>query len=105
VEAGGGRHGMKYWFLIIMVIGFIGFFLGDRKQDRQPPVSIYITRTDHIRRYDGKEMWVLEYTINGELQNGIFTSQRAMTDYWEYLHTIGTVYQRKEKAGEGSMET
>jgi hypothetical protein len=62
-----------------------------------PKPSIYITRTDHIRTLDGGELWVLEYTINGELQAPAFNSQKAMTEYRAYLDTIGGVYYREEK--------
>jgi hypothetical protein len=62
-----------------------------------PKPSIYITRTDHLRTLDGGELWVLEYTVNGELQAPAFSSQKAMTEYRAYLDTIGTVYRKEEE--------
>jgi hypothetical protein len=65
----------------------------------EPERNIYVTRTDHILNMEGKEVWILEYTVNGEIQGTLFNSQKAMTEYREYLDTIGTVYQR-DPAGE-----
>jgi hypothetical protein len=57
--------------------------------------DIYITRTDSYRTIEGNIIWVLEYTVNGVVQNPGFNSQKAMTEYVEYLDTIGKVYQRE----------
>jgi hypothetical protein len=40
---------------------------------------------------------VLEYTINGVVQSPGFNSQKAMTEFREYLDTIGRVYRREEE--------
>jgi hypothetical protein len=61
--------------------------------DQKP--SFYITRTDTYRTIEGKEMWLMEYTIDGILQGTMFNSREAMTEYREYLETIGRVYQRE----------
>jgi hypothetical protein len=57
--------------------------------------NIYITRTDHILTFDGGEAWLLEYTVNGEIQSAMFDSREAMTEYREYLDTIGRVYRKE----------
>jgi hypothetical protein len=62
-----------------------------------PEPNIYITRTDRIRTMDGDELHIMEYAIDGKIQSAVFNSQEAMTRYWEYLHTIGKVYQREEE--------
>jgi hypothetical protein len=62
------------------------------ESDTKP--SIYITRTDSYRTIEGDILWILEYTIDGKVQNPGFNSQKAMTEYREYLDTIGRVYQR-----------
>jgi hypothetical protein len=64
---------------------------------REPELSVYITRTGRIHTIEGKEMWVLEYTVNGELHAPAFDSREAMAEYREYLDTIGRVYQKEEK--------
>jgi hypothetical protein len=56
--------------------------------------SIYITRTDHVRTLEGETVWILEYTVDGRFEAPAFTSQEAMTEYREYLDTIGMVYRR-----------
>jgi hypothetical protein len=61
--------------------------------DQKP--SVYITRTDAYRTIEGKDMWLMEYTVDGILQGTMFNSQEAMTEYREYLETIGRVYQRE----------
>jgi hypothetical protein len=60
-----------------------------------PRPDIYVTRTDSYRTIEGDIIWVLEYTINGVVQNPGFNSQKAMTEFREYLDTIGRVYQRE----------
>jgi hypothetical protein len=62
-----------------------------------PKPDIYITRTDSYRTIEGDVVWVLEYTVNGEVQNPGFNSREAMTEFREYLDTIGRVYQREEE--------
>jgi hypothetical protein len=60
-----------------------------------PKPSICVTRTERVRTFEGTDVWILEYAVNGELQATMFNSQKAMTKYWEYLHTIGNVYQHE----------
>jgi hypothetical protein len=60
-----------------------------------PKPKIYITRTESYRTIEGGAIWILEYTVNGAVQNAGFNSQRAMTEFREYLDTLGTVYQRE----------
>jgi hypothetical protein len=55
--------------------------------------DIYITRTDRYRTIEGRELWVLEYTINGELQAPAFNSREAMAEYRDFLATIGKLYE------------
>jgi hypothetical protein len=59
--------------------------------------DIYITRTESYRTVEGDILWVLEYTIDGVVQSPGFNSQKAMTEFREYLDTIGKVYQREEE--------
>jgi PBP1b-binding outer membrane lipoprotein LpoB len=65
--------------------------------DKTPKPEIYITRTDSYRNIEGDVIWVLEYTIDGIVQNPGFNSQKAMTEFREYLDTIGKVYQREDE--------
>jgi hypothetical protein len=60
-----------------------------------PKPDIYITRTDSYRAINGNIIWILEYTVNGIVQNPGFNSLEAMTEYREYLDTLGNVYQRE----------
>jgi hypothetical protein len=62
-----------------------------------PKPDIYITRTGSYRTIEGDIIWVLEYTVNGEVQNPGFDSREAMIEFREYLDTIGKVYQREEE--------
>jgi hypothetical protein len=54
-------------------------------------------RTDHIRTFEGKEVWILEYTVNGTFQTPVFDSLEAAAEYQEYLDTIGKVYRKENK--------
>jgi hypothetical protein len=58
-----------------------------------PKPDIYITRTEHILTFEGKDAWILDYTVNGAIQTAVFDSQKAMTEFREYLDTIGKVYR------------
>jgi hypothetical protein len=69
----------------------------DKTLEAPTKPSIYITRTDSYRTLEGDILWVLEYTINGEVYAPMFNSLKAMTEYREYLDTIGKVYQREEQ--------
>jgi PBP1b-binding outer membrane lipoprotein LpoB len=60
-----------------------------------PKPDIYITRTDSYRTIEGDVIWMLEYTVNGIVQNPGFNSLKAMTEFREYLDTLGTVYQKE----------
>jgi hypothetical protein len=87
VEAGGDN--MKPIILLLSLL------LASCAAKTKP--DIYITRTDSYRTIDGNIIWVLEYTVNGAVQNPGFNSQEAMTRFREYLDTIGNVYQREEE--------
>jgi hypothetical protein len=70
----------------------------------EPPdtsASIYITRAYSLYLVDDRQVWIVEYTINGVWQSPAFISQEAMTRYVEYLDTIGTVYHREEATSGG----
>jgi hypothetical protein len=78
-------------FLVTIVTGF-----GKPTPVSKPPeLSVYIIRTSRIHTIEGKKMWVLEYTVNGELHTPAFDSREAMDEYRDYLGTIGRVYQRE----------
>jgi hypothetical protein len=62
-----------------------------------PKPDIYITRTSSYRIIEGDIIWVMEYTINGVVQNPGFNSQEAMIEFREYLETLGKVYQREDE--------
>jgi hypothetical protein len=95
-------------FLFFVAVGIVVLFIllyAGSIIDKMPdPVarteagpSIYITRTDHILTLGGETVWILEYTVDGRFEAPAFTSQEAMTEYREYLDTIGTVYRRETK--------
>jgi hypothetical protein len=91
-----------YTFTIFITAIFILFVIAVAIQPRdlspEPPgPPIYITRTDRIRTIEGREIWILEYTIDGVLQSPAFNSREAMTEYREYLDSIGKVYQGEEE--------
>jgi hypothetical protein len=62
-----------------------------------PKPDIYITRTSSYRIIEGDIIWVLEYTINGVVQNPGFDSREAMIEFREYLDTIGKVFQKEDE--------
>ncbi|MDR1902066.1 MAG: hypothetical protein LBQ88_07295 [Treponema sp.] len=84
---------MKYLYLAILTLLLSACYPVSIVSTPKP--DIYITRTDSYRTIDGNTLWVLEYTVNGVVQNPGFNSQKAMTDFREYLDTIGKVYQRE----------
>jgi hypothetical protein len=64
---------------------------------KETELSVYVIRTSRIHTIEGKEMWILEYTVNGELHAPAFDSREAMAEYREYLGAIGRVYQRENE--------
>jgi hypothetical protein len=79
----------------IFLLGLALMLNGSEKAATVKP-NIYITRTDHILTFEGEEVWILEYTIDGILQAPMFDSRGAMVDYREYLDTVGNVYRKEE---------
>jgi hypothetical protein len=69
------------------------------KPGEEPP-NIYITRTDRVRTFEGGDLWIMEYTVNGVMQAAMFDSPEALSEYREYLDTIGAVYK-----GEGDNDS
>jgi hypothetical protein len=61
-----------------------------------PKPSIYVIRIDHVLTFEGKEVWVLEYTVDGVLQTPVFDSLEVVAEYLEYLGTIGKVYRKED---------
>jgi hypothetical protein len=85
---------------VCLVVLFILIYANPVKDKIPEPdtrSSIYITRTDHVRTLEGETVWILEYTVDGRFEAPAFTSHEAMTEYREYLDTIGKVYQREEE--------
>jgi hypothetical protein len=56
-----------------------------------------VIRTDHTRTFEGEEVWILEYTVNGALQAPVFDSLKAVAEYREYLDAIGNVYWKEKQ--------
>jgi hypothetical protein len=91
-----------YEVILLTVLMFIATTI-QRTNTRTRPIefprgkpSIYITRTDHIRPvYDGSEMWIIEYTVDGAFQSAAFDSPEEMGRFIEYLDTVGNVYRRE----------
>jgi hypothetical protein len=86
-------------FLVFIIFAVIASHDWQQTENRKPEEdgtkpSIYITRTSQATTFDGKTVWILEYTVDGLVQSPLFNSREAMTEYREYLDTIGTVYQR-----------
>jgi hypothetical protein len=85
--------------IFAIIIFFICFWVAlDGPKSKPPEVkpNIYITRTDHVRTFEGEEVWILEYTVNGMFQAPAFGSPEALAEYREYLGTIGEVYRKEE---------
>jgi hypothetical protein len=83
--------------VIIIIAGIAIDFEAKVQVEPRTGHAIYITRTDRIRTMDGRDIWLLEYTIDGIFQSPAFNSLEAMIEYREYLGTIGKVYQREEE--------
>jgi hypothetical protein len=81
--------------MICVIFIFLIIFLALDGYSASTRSDIYITRTDSYRTIEGNVIWVLEYTVNGTVQNPGFNSREAMTEFREYLDTIGKVYQRE----------
>ncbi|MDR2094408.1 MAG: hypothetical protein LBP76_02680 [Treponema sp.] len=60
-----------------------------------PKPNIYIIRTERVHTVMSGEVWILDYTVNGEFQSPMFDSLEALREYREYLGTIGNVYQKE----------
>jgi hypothetical protein len=87
--------------IVIILIGVAAIILFASFDRPEPMVievkpSIYITRTDHARTFEGREVWILEYTVDGMFQAPAFDGPEALAEYREYLGAIGKVYQREE---------
>jgi hypothetical protein len=97
----------KKEIVLVIFIAAIGFFIclravlsGPEPKPPEAKQNIYITRTDHVLTFDGSEAWILEYTVNGEMQAAMFNSPEALAEYGEYLDTIGRVYRREDTNGQ-----
>jgi hypothetical protein len=64
------------------------------KPGEEPP-NIYVTRTDRVRTFEGSDLWILEYTVNGVMRAAMFDSPEALAEYREYLGAIGKVYRKE----------
>jgi hypothetical protein len=83
---------------LILLSALLIVATGDKKSaEPETKLSVYVTRTSRVHTVEDKEMWILEYTVNGELHAPAFDSREAMAEYREYLDTIGRVYQREGK--------
>jgi hypothetical protein len=83
-------------FQIFLSLVFIALFLISLVITSEPktkPPNIYITRTDRVRTFEGSDLWIIEYTVNGVMQAAMFDSPEALAEYREYLDTIGRVYK------------
>jgi hypothetical protein len=84
---------MKYLFVVILSLLLSACYPEPAASTPKP--DIYITRTERMLTFEGKEAWILDYTVNGAIQTAVFDSQKAMTEFREYLDTIGKVYRRE----------
>jgi hypothetical protein len=91
-------------FLAIVVCVLAGMTLANTTPGSsgvpEPEPNIYNTRTDRMRTFEGGEVWILEYTVNGVFQAPVFDSPEALAEYREYLDTIGRVYRKEDTNGQ-----
>jgi hypothetical protein len=58
-----------------------------------PKLDIYIIQLDTFLHFDGRKMYVLEYSVNGSFQSPAFNSKEEAAAYQEYLGQIGNIYR------------
>jgi hypothetical protein len=68
-----------------------------------PKPEIYIIQLDTFLHFDGRKMYVLEYSVNGSFQSPAFNSREEAAEYQKYLGQIGNIY-KGETVDEDSKE-
>jgi hypothetical protein len=100
---------MKNYMILLSAMCFVGllacihYYPGKADCKKELPEvkpGIYITRTDRVRTFEGGEVWILEYTVDGVFQAPVFDSPEALSEYREYLDTIGRVYRKEGDNGQ-----
>jgi hypothetical protein len=86
---------MKYFYFAILTLLLSACY--PESVASPPKPDIYITRIERMLTFEGREAWILDYTVNGAIQTAVFDSQKAVTEFREYLDTIGKVYQREDE--------
>ena len=58
-------------------------------------VSIYIINTRHCVDFYDNEAWLLQYSVNGKIEQASFWSEEEQNVFIEYLKNVGDVYETK----------
>ena len=59
-------------------------------QQKEKPV-IYIASLVQSINYEGRKIWLLEYALDGRIEQAIFYQSEVAQDYIEYLRSIGEI--------------
>ena len=85
--------------IIILAFIFCACFLlitpQSVKKVESSSVSIYIINTRHCVDFYNTETWLLQYSVNGKIEQASFWSEEEQNVFIEYLKHIGDVYETK----------
>jgi hypothetical protein len=75
---------LAFTFALLCMLLFAGMYV-----DNHAVPSAYIIRTDRMRTFEGDELWTLEYSMRGAVQQAAFDSPEDRDRYVEHLERLG----------------
>ena len=78
---------MKKLVLFFIILSFL---TGCTPEKNEKP-EVFIISLEKYIDYQGRDMWLFNYAINGEVHQAVFNNTTRAQDYLEYLHTIGNI--------------
>ena len=83
----------------ILIALFFAFFLAgctpEKNTGNERP-EIFIISLEKYRDFEGRDMWLFNYAMNGEVHQAVFSNTVRAQDYLEYLQTVGNIIGREQ---------
>ena len=79
-------------FVVILLLMVYIFSPPHIVEAESSSVSIYIINTRHCVDFYNTETWLLQYSLNGKIEQAVFGTEEEQNAFVEYLKTIGEIH-------------
>jgi hypothetical protein len=86
-------------YILLLCVSLISCYPANAVNTPRP--DVYIISLQKHRDYEGREVWYLQYALDGKIEQAVFYSADSADEYIEYLKDMG----RRDESVKAEEET